>query len=43
MEGYSRRLEQVEDKKKWKHNLPELMGHSKGRPQRKVYSHEYIY
>jgi hypothetical protein len=25
------------------HNLPEPMGHSKGSPERKVYSHEGIY
>jgi hypothetical protein len=26
-----------------KHNLPEFMGHSKGNPKRKVYSHDCIY
>jgi hypothetical protein len=30
-------------KKKKKTRLPELMGHSKGCPKRKVYSHECIY
>jgi hypothetical protein len=27
---------------KMKHNLPEPVGHSKGSPKRKVYSHECI-
>jgi hypothetical protein len=28
---------------KWKHDLPESMGHSKGGPKRKVYSHDCLY
>jgi hypothetical protein len=27
---------------KWKHDISEPMGHSKGSPMRKVYSHECI-
>jgi hypothetical protein len=33
----------LEVNKKWKHNQPEPMGHRKGSPKRKVYSHEHIY